>query len=76
MPRLKTIAKIRWIPVEKESPDEGATVFMALANGEVDTGFLHEGFWRYANASLITDTVVTWWAGYPIHPFELRNKKP
>ena len=48
-------------------PDADITVLVALANGEVDSGFHDGDVWRYVDASRI-DHEVEAWADFPSHP--------
>jgi len=50
-----------------ELPDEDITVLVALADGEVWTGFRDAGEWRYVSADLI-EARVTHWAEFPEPP--------
>lgn len=60
-----------WIPCSQELPDEEITVLIALSDGEVWTGFLDTGEWRYESADLVDQgegVTVTHWAHIPAHP--------
>lgn len=58
-----------WNRVEDQLPDDEATVLIALADGEVWTGFLDAGEWRYVSADLV-EARVTHWAHFPNPPTE------
>lgn len=58
---------IVWKKVSDELPDDDVTVLIALADGDVFTGFLDAGDWRYVSADLI-DVPVTHWANFPYPP--------
>ncbi len=56
-----------WVPVDRELPDDEMTVLVALEGGEVWTGFMDAGQWRYVSADLIGEKV-THWAEFPEPP--------
>jgi hypothetical protein len=60
-----------WKDAKEELPDEDLTVLMALSDGEVWTGFLDAGEWRFVSADPVDQgdgTCVTHWADLPPHP--------
>jgi hypothetical protein len=60
-----------WIPTAQELPDEDICVLIALSDGEVWTGFLDGGAWRFSSADLVDQgegTTVTHWTHIPVHP--------
>lgn len=56
-----------WIPVEQSLPDDDMTVLIALDDGEVWTGFLDAGQWRFVSADLV-EARVTHWMEFPEPP--------
>lgn len=58
---------ITWNSVARSLPDEDMTVLLALADGEVWTGFLDAGQWRYVSADPIQEAVL-FWAEFPAPP--------
>jgi hypothetical protein len=62
--KIKTPA---WIPVAQALPDDDATVLIHLADGEVWTGFLDAGAWRFVSGDRI-DTPVLHWRPFPDAP--------
>lgn len=60
-------ATVTWIDATAELPDHEMTVLVALADGEVWTGFHEAGEWRYVSADNI-ETPVTHWAEFPLPP--------
>ena len=62
----------QWIDVVKEMPDDEQCVLIALADGEVWTGY-HEsdnaGEWFYPSADRV-DIGVTHWMPFPKSPIE------
>lgn len=58
---------IVWVDSRKELPDDDITVLVALADGEVWTGFHDAGQWRYVSADPI-ESEVTHWASFPEPP--------
>jgi len=63
--------RVTWRRVDRSLPDDELTVLLALADGEVWTGFRDAGQWRYVSADPI-DAAVTHWAEFPLPP---RKKK-
>lgn len=60
-----------WHSVNVELPDDDMTVLIALSDGEVWTGFMDAGDWRYVSAELVdqgSGTKVTHWAEFPEPP--------
>jgi Protein of unknown function (DUF551) len=57
----------QWIDASQDLPDEEMTVLLALEDGEVWTGFLDAGIWRYVSADTIA-AKVTHWAEFPEPP--------
>jgi hypothetical protein len=62
--------EIIWHRASRELPDEDQTLLLATEDGEVVSGFLETGVWRYESAEKIEETV-THWAEFPQHPEEL-----
>lgn len=58
-----------WKRCADELPDEDTTVLIALEDGEVWTGFLDAGVWRYVSADPV-DVKVTHWMDFPEPPTE------
>jgi len=56
-----------WVDARSELPDDDMTVLLALDDGEVWTGFMDDGVWRYVSADAIEATV-THWADFPAPP--------
>ena len=56
-----------WIPVARALPDDDATVLIHLADGEVWTGFLDAGAWRFVSGDRI-ETPVLHWRPFPDPP--------
>lgn len=56
-----------WIGVEEDRPDDDITVLIALSDGEVWTGFLDAGQWRFESADPV-ETPVTHWMHFPPPP--------
>lgn len=52
--------KVSWIPTSQAVPDDDATVLIHLADGEVWTGFLDAGQWRYVSGDRIEAQVLHW----------------
>lgn len=62
-----TQTAVVWRRPADELPDDEMTVLLALADGEVWTGFHDAGSWRFVSADLI-ETEVLWWAHFPAPP--------
>ena len=60
-------ASITWIDARNQLPDEDETVLIAESDGEVSSGFLDEGGWRYTSADRVI-AEVTHWADMPAAP--------
>ncbi len=58
---------ITWSPVKRELPDSDTTVLVHLEDGEVWTGFLDEGVWRFVSGERI-EAEVMHWAHFPEPP--------
>lgn len=56
-----------WIATDVDLPDDDETVLIATADGEVWTGFLDAGQWRYVSADPV-GVEVTHWMGFPEPP--------
>lgn len=56
-----------WVEAWRRLPDDELTVLIALDDGEVWTGFLDSGIWRYVSADAI-DATVLYWADFPTPP--------
>lgn len=59
----------QWISVADRLPDDDLTVLIALADGEVWTGFMDAGDWRYVSADLV-GIEVTHWMDFPEPPLK------
>ena len=60
-----------WHSAKTELPDDEQTVLIALSDGEVWTGFMDAGDWRFVSAELVDQgegTKVTHWADFPAPP--------
>jgi hypothetical protein len=57
------------VDTSKQLPDDDMTVLIALDDGEVWTGFMDSGVWRYVSADAIEGTV-THWAAFPAPPVQ------
>lgn len=70
-------AEIMWVNAANELPDDEMTVLVALADGEVWTGFHLDGTWRFVSGEEISSQV-TWWANFPEPPVcdDARNINP
>jgi len=64
---LRRVSLITWIDPTTEYPDDGDTVLLALADGEIWIGYRDADTWRDANADRLT-IPVTHWADLPKHP--------
>lgn len=76
---LSTVGKIYWIAADFDLPDDDITVLMALSDGEVWTGFLDDGKWRYVSADPVDQgegTTVTHWAHLPAFPEKDHASQP
>jgi len=60
-------ASVQWRSVDEDLPDDDTTVLIHLQCGEVWTGFLDAGQWRYVSADAIDETVLQW-APFPKPP--------
>ena len=60
-------SSVEWVDATKQLPDDDMTVLIALEDGEVWTGFMDSGVWRYVSADAIEGTV-THWAEFPAPP--------
>lgn len=49
-----------WIPVSQALPDDDATVLVHMADGEVWTGYLDAGSWRFVSGDRIESPVLHW----------------
>lgn len=58
---------IQWIASKDSLPDDDITVLIALADGEVWTGFHDAGIWRFVSADAVT-CEVEHWAAFPEPP--------
>jgi Protein of unknown function (DUF551) len=56
-----------WVDAQDKLPDDDMTVLVALDDGEVWTGFMDAGIWRYVSADAIEGTVKHW-AEFPEPP--------
>lgn len=61
------MATVTWVPATEALPDDEQTVLVALADGEVWTGFVDAGQWHYVSGEFISPTV-THWAEFPEPP--------
>ena len=62
-------ATILWNSTQTSLPDDDITVLLSLEDGEIWTGFLDAGQWRYVTADPI-EAKVTHWANFPPPPTE------
>ena len=62
-------SSVEWVDASKQLPDDDMTVLIALDDGEVWTGFMDSGVWRYVSADAIEGTV-NHWAEFPAPPGE------
>ena len=60
-------ASVNWRSVDEDLPDDDATVLIHLQCGEIWTGFLDAGQWRYVSADAIDEPVLHW-APFPNPP--------
>jgi hypothetical protein len=58
---------VRWIPVSQSLPDDDTDVLIHIADGQVWTGFVDAGIWRYVSGGRI-QTPVLHWAEFPEPP--------
>lgn len=73
---MRGTAFIGWHDATQDLPDDDITVLVALNDGEVWTGFMDAGRWRFVSGDLIgefdeqdgTDSHVTHWAHFPPPP--------
>jgi hypothetical protein len=61
------MSTVTWIDAIQALPDDDMTVLIGLEDGEVWTGFLDSGIWRYVSADKI-EAKVTHWAEFPAPP--------
>jgi hypothetical protein len=62
---------IFWIPSDKEMPDDGMAVLLALSDGEVWTGYVDAGHWLFITGDPVDQgngVTVTHWADFPAPP--------
>jgi hypothetical protein len=57
-----------WISAKDEVPDENRTVIIHLEDGEVWTGFLDAGVWRYVSGARVATGGVLHWMEFPEPP--------
>lgn len=57
-----------WVRVAASLRDDGIAVLLALFDGEVWTGYLDGGTWRYASDDVIEGVAVTHWMDFPEPP--------
>jgi len=67
--RCEVSSSVEWVDTSKQLPDDDMTVLIALDDGEVWTGFMDSGVWRYVSADAIEGTV-THWAAFPAPPVQ------
>ena len=53
-------SQLAWRKVSKELPDDDCTVLVHMDDGEVWTGFLDAGNWRFVSGDRIDAEVVHW----------------
>lgn len=56
-----------WISTAEQLPDDEQTVLIAMEDGEVWTGFMDAGEWRYVSADPV-GCAVTHWREFPEPP--------
>ena len=61
------MSSVVWVDAQDKLPDDDMTVLVAIDDGEVWTGFMDGGFWRYVSADVIEGTVKHW-AEFPEPP--------
>ena len=61
-------SKIEWREAASALPDEEMTVLISLSDGEVWTGFVDAGEWRYVSGDRIEGSWVMDWAEFPEPP--------
>lgn len=64
---VSATSSVIWIDASSHFPDDDMTVLLALDDGEVWTGFMDDGVWRYVSADAIEGTVKHW-AEFPEPP--------
>jgi hypothetical protein len=57
-----------WIKTTERLPDDEMTVLIAMADGEVWTGYMDGDVWRYVSGDPINASAVTHWMDLPPHP--------
>ena len=67
LPSAPPSCSVRWVDAHKELPDDEMTVLVALADGEVWTGFHEDNQWRFVSADMI-EAEVMYWAEFPEPP--------
>lgn len=63
-------ATVDWNACADSLPDDDTTVMLAMADGEVTTGWREDGRWHDIGAWPYEDAQVTHWAHVPAHPGE------
>lgn len=58
--KTETTEKPKWISTDLALPDDDATVLIHMDDGEVWTGFLDAGTWRYVSGDSIEAEVLHW----------------
>ena len=53
LPSAPPSCSVRWVDAHKELPDDEMTVLVALADGEVWTGFHEDNQWRFVSADMM-----------------------
>jgi hypothetical protein len=64
-----------WHDVRLAMPDDELTVLVALEDGEVWTGYMDAGQWRYVSAEAIEPKVLHW-AHFPAPPVPSKSEVP
>ena len=57
-----------WIAVTDKLPDDDATVMIAMDDGEVWTGYMEYGEWRYVSGEPVAYASITHWMDFPEPP--------
>ncbi|MDT3708139.1 MAG: DUF551 domain-containing protein [Thiobacillus sp.] len=61
-------AVVRWISATERLPDDDQTVLIAMDDGEVWTGYMDAGEWRYVSSEPISYAHITHWMEFPEPP--------
>lgn len=64
---VSTAPSVCWTAVDQDRPDDGRTVLLALAGGEVEPGYRDGEIWCYPNGETV-GRPVTHWVDLPMAP--------